>query len=131
MYSLWQDLSVHTKNFDLVTLTLTFDILLKKLNLGLNFWTKSDLALKLHIYSLWQDLSNDTNIFDVVAYLWINLNWLLGGGGGISPVRTDPDPDLVSSHIYALFEQGLAYCFVHDSRLVCMYALEASNLVGR
>ena len=42
MYSLWQDLSVRTKNFDLVTLTLTFDLLLKKLNLGYTFWTKRD-----------------------------------------------------------------------------------------
>ena len=50
VYSLWQDLSVHTKNFDLMTLTLTFDLLLKKLNLDHNFWTKSDWALILHTF---------------------------------------------------------------------------------
>ena len=45
-YSLWQDLSVGTNSFDPVTVNLTFDILLeKKLNLGLNFWTKTDRAL--------------------------------------------------------------------------------------
>ena len=37
---------VGTKNFYLVTLT--FDLLLKKLNLDHNFWTKSDMALILH-----------------------------------------------------------------------------------
>ena len=31
------------------TLTLTFDLLLKKLNLGHNFWTKTDRALILHV----------------------------------------------------------------------------------
>ena len=44
MYSLWQDLSVDTKIFDFVTLTLNFDLLLKKLNLGHNFWNKRDRA---------------------------------------------------------------------------------------
>ena len=48
MYSLWQDLSVNTKFFDFVTLTLTFDLLLKKLNLGHNFWTKRDRAFIFH-----------------------------------------------------------------------------------
>ena len=38
VYSLWGHLSIHTKFFDLVTLTLTFDILLKKLNLRHSFW---------------------------------------------------------------------------------------------
>ena len=42
VYFLWQDLSVYTKIFDFVTLTLTFDLLLKKLNLGNNFWPKRD-----------------------------------------------------------------------------------------
>ena len=86
VYSLWQDLSVHTRNFDLVTLTLTFDLLLKKLNLDHNFWTKSDWALILHIsIPCDQDLSNDTNNFDLVAltltltYLWKNLNRLPRG----------------------------------------------------
>ena len=34
VYSLCQDLSVDTELFDFVALTLTFDLLLKKLNLG-------------------------------------------------------------------------------------------------
>ena len=47
MYNLWQDLSGGTKTFDLVTLTLTFDLLLKNLTLaitseprevGLSYW---------------------------------------------------------------------------------------------
>ena len=49
MYSSWQDLSVDTKIFDFVTLTLTFDLLLKKLNLGHNFWTKRDSAFIFHM----------------------------------------------------------------------------------
>ena len=46
---LWQDLSIRTKKIDLVTLTLTFDLLLKKLNLGYNFWTKRDKAFILQV----------------------------------------------------------------------------------
>ena len=42
VYSLWQDLSYHTIIFDLVTLTLKFDLLLKNFNLGHNFWTVRD-----------------------------------------------------------------------------------------
>ena len=49
LYSLWQDLSIDTKIFDFVTLTLTFDLLLKKLNLGHNFWTKQDRAFIFHM----------------------------------------------------------------------------------
>ena len=49
MDSLLEDLSVCTKNFDLVTLTLTFDLLFKKLNLGFNFWTKRDRAFILQV----------------------------------------------------------------------------------
>ena len=37
------------QNFDFSTLTLTFDILLKKLNLGHNFWTKRDRAFIFHM----------------------------------------------------------------------------------
>ena len=44
VYSLWQDLSVGTKTFDPVTLTLTFDLLLKKINLGIYFCTQRDRA---------------------------------------------------------------------------------------
>ena len=47
MYYLWQDLSVGTKNFEL--LTLTSDLLLKKVNLGHDFWTKRDKAFILHM----------------------------------------------------------------------------------
>ena len=35
--------------FDIVTLTLKFDLLLKNFNLGLNFQTKSDTAFVLHM----------------------------------------------------------------------------------
>ena len=49
MYFLWQDLSVDTKILDFVTLTLNFDLLLKKLNLGHNFWTKIDKAFIFHM----------------------------------------------------------------------------------
>ena len=45
VYSLWQDLSFHTKIFDLVTLTLKFDLLFKNFNLGHNLWTFRDRAL--------------------------------------------------------------------------------------
>ena len=49
VYFLWQDIFVGTNFFYLVTLTLTFDLLLKKHNLHHNFWTKSERALILHI----------------------------------------------------------------------------------
>ena len=49
MHSLWQDLFVCTKNFDFVTLTLVFDLLMEKLNLGYNVWTKRDKAFILHM----------------------------------------------------------------------------------
>ena len=39
MYSLWQDLSSSTNIFDLVTLTVNFDLYLENFNLGHNFWT--------------------------------------------------------------------------------------------
>ena len=44
VYSLWIDLSVRTKNFDLVTLT--FDLLLKKLNLRHAIWIQRDKAFR-------------------------------------------------------------------------------------
>ena len=49
MYSLWQDLSHYTIIFDLVTLTLKFDLLFKNFNLGHNLWTVRDMALILHM----------------------------------------------------------------------------------
>ena len=36
VYSLWQDLSLHAIIFDLVTLTLKFDLLFKNFNFGHN-----------------------------------------------------------------------------------------------
>ena len=50
VYSLWQDLSMGTKIFDLVTLTLTFDLLLKNFYLGHNFLTRRGSAFIFHIY---------------------------------------------------------------------------------
>ena len=47
-YSLWEDLSHGTVIFDLVTLTLKFDLLLKNFNLGHNFLTTSDRAFIMH-----------------------------------------------------------------------------------
>ena len=49
VYFLWQDLSHGTIIFDLVTLTLKFDLLLKNFNLGYNFKTRSDRAFILHM----------------------------------------------------------------------------------
>ena len=72
-----------TEIFYLVTLALTFDLLLKKINLDHNFWTKSDNVLT--FYSLWQDLSVDTNFFYLVAltltltYFWKTWIWCRGG----------------------------------------------------
>ena len=64
MYSLWLDLSVDTKNFDLVTLT--FDLHLKKLtyNFGYNFWTKRDRAFVLHVRIFYG------KIFQLVQKFW-------------------------------------------------------------
>ena len=93
MYSLWQDLSVHTKKTDLMTLT--FDLLWKKLNLDNNFWTKSDWALILHISIPCDKTSLMIPIFFTLwpwPWLWptYRKTWI-GCRGGISPVRTDPD----------------------------------------
>ena len=69
MHSLWQDLSVCTKNFDLVTLTLTFDLLLKKkLNLGYKLLNQKRSGFHItHVGSLWQELSVCTKKFDIVT----------------------------------------------------------------
>ena len=57
VYVLWQDLSQDTIIFDLVTLTLKFDLFFKNFNLGHNFWTVREKAFNIsHVYSLWQDL---------------------------------------------------------------------------
>ena len=50
VYSLWQDLSNHTIIFDLVTLTLKFDLFFKNFKLGRNFWTSRDRAFIFHMY---------------------------------------------------------------------------------
>ena len=44
MYTLWQDLSDGTINFEHVTLTVTFDLLLKNFNIGHNFFIIWDKA---------------------------------------------------------------------------------------
>ena len=44
MYTLWQDLSDVTINFEHVTLTGTFDLLLKNFNVGYNFFILWDKA---------------------------------------------------------------------------------------
>ena len=49
VHSLWQDLSMDTKIFDLVTLTLKFDLLLKNFNLGHSFLTRRGRTFILHI----------------------------------------------------------------------------------
>ena len=48
VHSLWQDLSMGTKIFDLVTLT--FGLLLKNFNLGHSFLTRRGRAFILHMY---------------------------------------------------------------------------------
>ena len=119
MYSLWQDLSVHTRNFDLVTLTLTFDLLLKKLNLGHNFWTKSDWALILHIYIPCGKTSLMIPIF-LPCGLDLDFDLLmekleLVAAGGISPVRTDPDL------VYYYFYKWFIYSFIHLCPCLFLY----------
>ena len=50
MWTLWQDLSNGTINFELVTLTVTFDLLLKNFNIGHNFFIVRDRAF---IFGMW------------------------------------------------------------------------------
>ena len=59
--------SHHTIIFDLVTLTLKFDILFKNFNLGHNLRTVRDRAFIFHVYFLWQDLTHHTIIFHLVT----------------------------------------------------------------
>ena len=49
VYSIWQDLSHHTLIFDLVTLTLKFDLLFKNFNIGHNLWTGRDRTFIFHM----------------------------------------------------------------------------------
>ena len=52
--------------FDLVTLTLKFDLLLKNFNLGHNFFYQRCFHIA-HVYYIWQELSHGTVIFDLVT----------------------------------------------------------------
>ena len=59
-----------TNIFDLVTLTLKFDLLLTNFNLSNSFLTRKVRAFIFNMYipcELWQDLSMGTNIFDLVT----------------------------------------------------------------
>ena len=67
VYTLWQDLSHHNIIFDLVTLTLKFDLLFKNFNLGHNLWIMRDRALIFHMSLKGQDLSHHTIIFYLVT----------------------------------------------------------------
>ena len=55
-----------TKIFDLVTLTLKFDLLLKNFNFCRSFLTRRDRAFILHIY-IHCDKTMGTKIFDLVT----------------------------------------------------------------
>ena len=70
VYSLWQDLSHHSINFDPVILTLKFDLLFKNFNLGHNLWPQKRHGFHIsHVYSQWQDLSLHSIIFDLVTLI--------------------------------------------------------------
>ena len=69
-----------TKNFELVTLTLIFDLLLKKHNLGHNFWTKRDMAFILHMcitcsktFLLVPIYKKNELLTLILTYFWKNL----------------------------------------------------------
>jgi hypothetical protein len=64
--SLWQDLSIGTIIFDLVTLTLNFDPLFKNFNIGHIVGMASDRDF-ICVCTLWQDLSVGTIIFYLVT----------------------------------------------------------------
>ena len=70
--------------FNLVTLTLTFDLLLKKLNLGNNFWTKRDRAFIFHMciscgktFMLGNDFLTSWPWPWLLTYFWKNLNLII------------------------------------------------------
>ena len=75
--SLWQDLSVCTNNFKIVTLILTFDLLLQELNLGYNFWTKRDKAFILQACILCEKTFVSVPIFFYLVTLTLNFDLLL------------------------------------------------------
>ena len=79
MCSLWQDLSICTKIFDHVTLTVTFDLYLKNFNIVHNYSTVGDWAFifhmgKIYMYSSWQDLSVRTKM-SYLGTLTFNLHF--------------------------------------------------------
>ena len=85
MYFLWQEHSVDAKIFNFVTLTLTFDLLLKKLNFDYNFWTKRDISI-LHITIPFDKTFLLIPVFFclvaltlTLTHFWKNLNWLPWG----------------------------------------------------
>jgi hypothetical protein len=64
-YPLWQDLSMGTNSFDLVTITLVLDLLIENFNLGYIFWMVDTMNLTFHI-----------NIPCNKNYPWVPKNWL-------------------------------------------------------
>ena len=116
MYSLWQDLSLDTKIFDFVTLTLTFDLLLKKLNIGHNFWSKRDGAFIFHMC-----ISCDKTFLSIPKE--IGLSYLYKGGH-------------IALHMSVCWSVGPSVAMSVSLNLVQLitqesFAPEASNLVGR
>ena len=74
VYSLWQDHSHHTIIFDLVTLTLKFDLLLTNFNLGHNLWTVRGRAFIFHMCIPCDKTFHTTPLFwpsDLELELWI------------------------------------------------------------
>ena len=53
VYSLWREFSHHTTFFDLVTLTLKFDLLFKNFNLGHDLWTTRDRSFIFPMFIPW------------------------------------------------------------------------------
>ena len=111
---------LETTIFYLVTLTLTFDLLLKKLNLD------NDRALILHI-----SIPSDKSFLLIAIHLYFLPSGLdldfdllleklkLVSAGGISPVRTDPD---------LVLKCYLATQFVHDFDEVLCSLQEGSSV---
>jgi hypothetical protein len=70
VYSLWQDLSIGTKIFDLLTLTLKFDLRFKNLNIGHIFLMVNNLILLVT-----QNLIGSFVFSEVFYILYCNLPW--------------------------------------------------------
>ena len=95
MYSLWQGISFRTKGFDPVTLTLTFDLFLKK---NLTLVILVFIETKPFVWPNNSDPLIMTSIFDLILKIWkcfmitiissLVYTSLCGGGGGIKvPLR--------------------------------------------